>query len=477
MTVQFKTLVELRQLLDDKKLSAEELSKEVLLTTKADQSGAILSICDDLATAQAQQADKLLAEGKNHALLGLPIIYKDNFNIKNYPTTCASKMLENHISVYDATVVDLMQRQGSVSIAKANMDEFAMGSTNENSAFGHVKNPFNANHCTGGSSGGSAAVVASGLVPVSFGSDTGGSVRQPAAFCGVLGLKPTYGRLSRFGVVAFGSSFDQPGIFSRTAQDAAITLSAVAHHDSKDSTSVNQPTGDYLGGLSESLKGKKVGLVKSLFDRVGDSEVQARYQEAIEAYQKLGVEFVDVELPDPELCVAAYYILSSSECSSNLSRFDGVRYGYRSDNVKDLNDLYTASRSEGLGAEVKRRILLGTFALSAGYFDAYYVKAQKMRRAILNQFKENFAKVDSIILPTSLSTAPGLGKDFDYNDDMCTITANLAGLPAVSHSVGLANGLPVGLQIIGRHFAEDKLLNMVHQFESVTDFHQLTPKK
>ncbi len=273
-------------------------------------------------------------------------------------------MLENHISVYDATVVDLMQKQGSISIAKANMDE---------------------------------AVVANGLVPVAFGSDTGGSVRQPAAFCGVVGLKPTYGRLSRFGVVAFGSSFDQPGIFSRTAQDAAITLSAVAHHDAKDSTSVNQATGDYLGALANPLKGKKVGLVKSLFERVGDTEVQARYQAAIENYKKQGVEFIDVELPDPELCVAAYYILSSSECSSNLSRFDGVRYGYRSEHVKDLNELYTASRSEGLGAEVKRRILLGTFALSAGYFDAYYVKAQKMRRAILNQFRKNFAHVDSIM--------------------------------------------------------------------------------
>ncbi|PID67014.1 MAG: Asp-tRNA(Asn)/Glu-tRNA(Gln) amidotransferase GatCAB subunit A [Gammaproteobacteria bacterium] len=476
MSIRFHTLKSLRTQLDKKAVSAAELGQQTLTLIADDESNAILSTCDDLAKQQASLADRAIASGQKNALLGIPVVYKDNFNVKGYPTTCASKILQNHMSVYDATVVDLMQQQGSVSVAKANMDEFAMGSTNENSAFGHVTNPFNARHCTGGSSGGSAAAVAAGLVPIAFGTDTGGSVRQPAAFCGVVGLKPTYGRLSRFGVVAFGSSFDQPGIFSHTAEDAALALTAVAHHDHKDSTSVAIAGGDYLTGLNAPLAGKKAGLVKSLFERISDPDMQARYEQAIAIYEKQGVEFIEVELPDPELCVAAYYVLSSSECSSNLSRFDGVRYGYRSDKSEDLNALYTQSRSEGFGAEVKRRILLGTFALSAGYFDAYYVKAQKMRRAILNQFKQIFQQVDSIILPTALSTAPRLGLDFDYNDDMCTITANLAGLPAISHPVGFVEGLPVGLQIIGQHFAEADLLNMTQIFQTASDFHQIHPQ-
>lgn len=469
MNIQYKSITELRQLLDDKQLSAAELTAATLQLIADDDSNAVLHRAE--ATAK-RQADGNLP---TTILSGIPVIYKDNFNVIGTPTTCASKMLKNHYSVYDATVVDLMQQQGAISIGKANMDEFAMGSTNENSAFGHVTNPFNAEHCTGGSSGGSAAVVAAGLVPISFGSDTGGSVRQPAAFCGVVGLKPTYGRLSRFGIVAFGSSFDQPGIFARSAYDTAVALTATAHYDHKDSTSVNIAGGDYLGGLNAPLAGKKIGVVKALFERVANAEMQARYDEALAVYRDQGATLVDVELPNPELAVAAYYVLSSCECSSNLSRFDGVRYGYRSAQAEDLNALYTNSRSEGFGTEVKRRILLGTFALSAGYMDAYYVKAQKMRRAILNHFNATFAEVDSIMLPTSLTTAPQLGQDFDYNDDMCTITANLAGLPAISHPVGLANGLPVGLQLIGQHFAEGELLNMVQQFEQHTDHHLLLP--
>lgn len=476
--MKYSTLSKLQQLLDNKAVSATELAQDTLAAIKADQHNAILSTCDELALAQAHAADQKRAngEGDSTALLGIPVIYKDNFNIKGSKTTCASKMLENYTSVYDAHIVELMQTQGSISIAKANMDEFAMGSTNENSAFGAVKNPYHPEHCSGGSSGGSAAVVANGLVPIAFGSDTGGSVRQPAAFCGITGLKPTYGRLSRFGIVAFGSSFDQPGIFAHTAEDTAITLAAVAQYDSKDSTSVEQPTGDYLSQLNQPLQGKKIGLVKSLFERITDKAIQNRYQSALDVYQAQGVEFIDIELPNPELCVAAYYVLSSSECSSNLSRFDGVRYGHRSENIEDLDSLYTHSRSEAFGEETKRRILLGTFALSAGYFDAYYVKAQKMRRAILNQFQQTFDSVDNILLPTSLTTAPKLGQDFDYNDDMCTITANLAGLPAISHSVGLADGLPVGLQIIGKHFDEAGILNMTHRFQQATDFHEIHPK-
>lgn len=472
----YQTLTQLRQQLDNKDISASELVATTLNMLADDDHNAVLSTCEPLAKQQAEAADKAIAAGKQHALLGIPIIYKDNFNVKGYPTTCASKMLQEHRSVYDASVVDLMHQQGSITVGKANMDEFAMGSTNETSAFGAVNNPFNSKHCSGGSSGGSAAVVAAGLVPVAFGSDTGGSVRQPAAFCGVVGLKPTYGRLSRFGIVAFGSSFDQPGIFAHTAADVAVALTATAHHDPKDSTSVDIAGDDYLSRLNAPLAGKKIGVVQSLFERVRGQAMQSRYQDALKIYADLGAEFIDIDLPDPELSVAAYYILSSCECSSNLSRFDGVRYGYRSSHSQDLNDLYTNSRSQGFGAEVKRRILLGTFALSAGYMDAYYGKAQKMRRAILNQFQQSFEQVDSILLPTALSTAPQLGQDFDYNDDMCTITANLAGLPAISHSVGLADGLPVGLQIIGKHFAEAELLNMTQQFQSASDFHLLHPQ-
>ena len=475
MSIRFKTLTELSNQLAEKKLSAAELCQHTLNLINKDNSNAILSTCHELAQEQAKKAEETIITQNANTLTGIPIVYKDNFNIKNQLATCASKILASHRSVYDATVVDLMQKKGSISIAKANMDEFAMGSTNENSAFGHVKNPFNNHHCSGGSSGGSAAIVASGTVPIAFGSDTGGSVRQPAAFCGIVGLKPTYGRLSRFGVVAFASSFDQPGIFSHTAEDSAIALSAVAHHDAKDSTSVNIKNQDYTKNLNYSISGKTVGLVRLLFERISDSEIQNCYQKAIATYQKLGVNFIDIELPEPELCVAAYYILSSCECSSNLSRFDGVRYGYRSPKSNNLNNLYTYSRSEGFGAEVKRRILLGTFALSSGYFDAYYVKAQKMRRVILNEFNTLFEKLDAIMLPTSLTTAPKLGQDFDYNDDMCTITANLTGLPAISHPVGLANGLPVGMQIIGKHFEESLILNKTHQFQSITDFHHCHP--
>lgn len=473
--MRFQTLKQIQKQLINKKISATELTQLTLKNSAENAHNALISCCDALALKQAKQADEAFSNGKCLPLQGIPVIYKDNFNIKGSLTTCASKMLANHHSVYDATVVSLMQQQGAISLAKANMDEFAMGSTNENSAYGAVTNPFNTLHCTGGSSGGSAAAVASGLVPVAFGSDTGGSVRQPAAYCGLVGLKPTYGRLSRYGVVAFASSFDQPGILAHTAEDTAMVLTATAHHDPNDSTSVKRPNEDYLTQLTQPLNGKKVGLVRGLFERITDKATQKRLSDALATYEKMGVNFIDIELPDPALCVAAYYVLSSSECASNLSRFDGVRYGYRSPNSEDLNALYTNSRTQSLGPEVKRRILLGTFALSAGYYDAYYVKAQKMRRAVLNQFNARFEQVDYIMLPTSLTTAPRLGQDFDYHDDMCTITANLAGLPALSHTVGLANGLPVGLQIIGKHFAEGGLLNITHQFQQQTDFHHLHP--
>lgn len=462
----------LNQELKAKKVSPSELVEETVKRTSTHKNlNCILSVSPDKAKTQAASLDNDFTQ----LLAGIPVLYKANFNSTGDITNCASKMLENYRSPYNATVVEHMESAGALTIGKANMDEFAMGSTNENSAFGAVLNPFNLAHCAGGSSGGSAAAVAADLVNVAFGSDTGGSVRQPAAFCGVTGLKPTYGRISRYGVVAFASSFDQPGIFARSASDVAITLAQVAHYDGKDSTSVEKANEDYSKALDHSLQGVKLGVVKNLFAKVSDSAMQKSYQEALATYQKLGVQLVDVELPSPELAVAAYYVLSSSECSSNLSRFDGVRYGYRSENTENLEALYVNSRSEGFGAEVKRRILLGTFALSTGYYDAYYLKAQKMRRAILNHLNETFTQVDAIVLPTSLITAPKLGEEFDYNDDMCTITANLAGLPALSHPLALANGLPVGLQLVGKHFAEGQILNLAHQFQLQTDFHTVKP--
>lgn len=474
----FKSISALQQGLADKQYSVAEMVNTLLKKANENSDNALLYVMNDLAKADAAKIEAELDQlsvGKH--LFAVPLIYKDNFNVLNTPTTCASKMLANYHSPFDATVVSQVKQAGAIGIGKANMDEFAMGSTNENSAFGAVKNPFDYTRVTGGSSGGSAAVVASGLVPVAFGTDTGGSVRQPAAFCGVLGLKPTYGALSRYGIVAFGSSFDQPGIFSRNAYDAALVLNATLHYDAKDSTSVQAPKAlDYTADLNAPLRGKKIGVVNDLFARVRNAKASALYEAALKIYRDQGAELIEVALPNPELCVAAYYVLSSCECSSNLSRFDGVRYGHRSTHSQDLNDMYVHSRTEGFGAEVKRRILLGTFALSAGFFDAYYVKAQKMRREILNQFNACFAQVDIIALPSALDIAPKLAEDFDYSDDMCTITANLAGLPAVSHPVGLADGMPIGLQLIGKHFAEAELLNAIHIFEQHNDSHLLQPK-
>jgi aspartyl-tRNA(Asn)/glutamyl-tRNA(Gln) amidotransferase subunit A len=389
-------------------------------------------------------------------------------------------MLDNFVSPYDATVVERLADAGMVMLGKANMDEFAMGSSNETSYYGPVRNPWDPERVPGGSSGGSAAAVAGRLTPVATGTDTGGSIRQPAALCGITGLKPTYGRISRFGMIAFASSLDQAGPMTRSAQDAALMLQAMAGFDPKDSTSVDAPVPDYSAGLNDSLAGLKIGLPKEYFGEGLDAAVAASIEAAIAEYRRLGAEVVEISLPNSALAVPTYYVVAPAECSSNLSRFDGVRFGYRCEAPRDLEDLYKRSRGEGFGDEVKRRIMIGTYALSAGYYDAYYLKAQKTRQLISEDFIQAFKKVDVIMGPTSPGTAFKLGEKVDdpvtmYLNDIYTIATNLAGLPGLSLPVAPVDALPVGLQIIGNYFAEAKLLNLAHQFQKVTDWHRAVP--
>lgn len=436
----------------------------------------------DNALAQAELADKLRAKGDNRPLLGVPMAHKDNLCTKGVLTTAGSKMLYNFVSPYHATVVDNIANSGFVSLGKLNMDEFAMGSDNESSYFGAVHNPWDTTRVPGGSSGGSAAAVAAGFVPVATGSDTGGSIRQPASFCGITGIKPTYGRVSRYGMIAYASSLDQAGAFGKSALDCAYLLAPMTGHDPKDATSINRPTEDYVADIlatntdSKPLAGKKIGVAKAYFGAGLDSEVEKSIRTALAKYEELGAEIVEVDITDPAVTLATYYLLAPAEASSNLSRYDGVRFGYRCENPKDLHDLYTRSRSEGFGAEVQRRIIMGTYALSAGYFDAYYTKAQKVRRLIVDDFKKAFEKCDIIASPTAPTPAYKLGESLDpasiYLLDVYTIGVNLAGLPALSHPVGQANGLPVGLQLIGKHWAESELLKTAHIYQSHTDFHQ-----
>ena len=389
-------------------------------------------------------------------------------------------MLDNFISPYDATVVEKLNSAGVVMLGKSNMDEFAMGSSNETSYYGAVHNPWDESRVPGGSSGGSAAAVAGRLAVTATGTDTGGSIRQPAALCGITGLKPTYGRVSRFGMIAFASSLDQAGPMAHSAEDAAVMLQAMAGFDPKDSTSADQPVPDYASGLNDSLAGLKIGLPKEYFGEGLDAGVAGSIEAAIGEYKKLGAELVEISLPNSGLAVPTYYVVAPAECSSNLSRFDGVRFGHRCDAPKDLEDLYKRSRGEGFGAEVKRRIMIGTYALSAGYYDAYYLKAQQTRHLISDDFKQAFEKVDVIMGPTSPGTAFGLGEKADdpvtmYLNDIYTIATNLAGLPGLSLPVEPVNGLPVGLQIIGNYFAEARLLNVAHQFQKVTEWHKAAP--
>ena len=406
---------------------------------------------------------------------------KDLFCTEGLRTTCSSKILSNFFPPYTATVVKKLEDAGSITIGKTNMDEFAMGSSNETSFFGNVHNPWKKGYVPGGSSGGSASVVAAGIVPAATGTDTGGSIRQPAAHCGITGLKPTYGRISRWGMIAFASSLDQAGPLARTAEDCAILLSTMSGHDPKDTTSLNVEVPNFLSKLNEPIKGLKIGIIKEFNLSDLDKEVQARFEESKKIYEMLGAEFVDVSLPNISASVPTYYSIAPAECSSNLSRFDGVRFGHRAQDADDLNDLYIKSRSEGFGDEVKRRILIGTYALSAGYYDAYYKKAQQVRRLIKNDFDHVFESVDILMTPTSPSTAFEFGSKGAQNpvelylEDLFTISSNLAGLPAISIPHGQVNSLPVGLQLIGNFLREDQLLNAAHIFQQNTEFHLAKP--
>jgi len=411
----------------------------------------------------------------------VPVAQKDIFCTDGVRTSCGSKMLDNFIAPYDATTVAQFNAAGMVLLGKTNMDEFAMGSSTETSFYGAVHNPWRQGTVPGGSSGGSAAAVAARLAPAATGTDTGGSIRQPAALCGLTGLKPTYGRVSRYGMIAFASSLDQGGPMTRSAEDAALLLQVMAGFDERDSTSVDRPVPDYSAGLNGSLEGLRIGLPGEYFSDGLDAAVGAAIEQAISEYRKLGATIVDINLPHTHLAVPAYYVVAPAECSSNLSRFDGVRYGYRCTNPVDLTDMYKRSRGEGFGAEVKRRIMIGTYALSAGYYDAYYLRAQKIRRLISDDFRAAFADVDVIMGPTTPGVAFDLAARMDdpvamYLSDIYTIAVNLAGLPAMSIAAGFVDGLPLGLQLIGDYFTEPRLLNIAHRYQQVTDWHRQWPE-
>jgi aspartyl-tRNA(Asn)/glutamyl-tRNA(Gln) amidotransferase subunit A len=470
-----------------RKFSSRELTRHYLdrilrLDPKADGGlNSYVTVCETRALAQADAADERLAGGESAPLLGIPLAQKDIFCTQDVKTSCGSKMLDNFIAPYDATVVEKLDAAGMPMLGKTNMDEFAMGSSNETSFYGPVQNPWDRSKVPGGSSGGSAAAVAAGLAPVATGTDTGGSIRQPAALCGITGIKPTYGRVSRYGMVAFASSLDQGGVFARSAEDCALVLQAMAGFDPRDSTSLDVPVPDYGSALGQPLKGLRIGLPKEYFAEGLEPGVRAVVEEAVQVYRKLGAEILDISLPNTHLAVPTYYVVAPAEASSNLARFDGVRYGHRCENPKDLMDLYTRSRGEGFGAEVQRRIMVGTYVLSAGYYDAYYLKAQQVRRLIADDFRQAFASVDLILGPTTTAPAFGLGEKFDdpvamYLNDIYTISANLAGLPGMSIPAGFVAGLPVGLQLLGNHFQEAQLLSAAHQFQQVTDWHGRRPE-
>ncbi len=483
MKLHEKNLVELAQGLRAKKFSSVELTRYFLdrIAHHDQQLNCFVTLTPEQALHQAQQADAQLATSRATALTGIPLAQKDIFCTQGVRTSCGSKMLDNFIAPYNATVVEKCQQAGAVMLGKLNMDEFAMGSSNETSFYGPVKNPWDVQRVPGGSSGGSAAAVAARLTPAASGTDTGGSIRQPAALCGLTGLKPTYGRVSRYGMIAFASSLDQAGPIAHSAEDCAVLLQVMAGFDTKDSTSMNKPVPDYRATLNDSIKGLRIGLPKEYFAEGLDSDVAKVIDAALREYQKLGAELVEISLPSSHLAVPAYYVIAPAECSSNLSRFDGVRFGYRCAEPKDLADLYQRSRGEGFGEEVKRRIMIGTYVLSAGYYDAYYLKAQKVRRLISNDFKRAFEKVDVIMGPTAPTVAFKLGeRNADpitmYLCDIYTIAVNLAGLPGMSIPAGLSQQLPVGLQLIGNYFGEAKLLNVAHQYQQATNWHQQIPK-
>ncbi|MEI7948699.1 MAG: Asp-tRNA(Asn)/Glu-tRNA(Gln) amidotransferase subunit GatA [Gammaproteobacteria bacterium] len=475
-------VAELARSLARKDFTSVELTRAYLerIDQHNPQLNAYVTVTGEQALVQAQAADQARAAGTAAPYAGIPFAHKDIFCTSGVRTACGSRMLDNFIAPYDATVVEKMRQAGMVMLGKTNMDEFAMGSSNETSWYGPVKNPWNHTLVPGGSSGGSAAAVAAHLCPAATATDTGGSIRQPASFCGLTGIKPTYGRISRWGMIAFASSLDQAGVLTRSAEDAAILMQMMSGFDPKDSTSVDVPVPDYLATLDQPLKGLRIGLPKQHFAVGLNPEVEKQIRAALSEFEKQGAVLKEISLDNSHLSVSAYYVLAPAEASANLSRYDGVRFGYRCDKPVDLEDMYKRTRGEGFGDEVKRRIMIGTYALSAGYYDAYYIKAQKVRRLIKDDFDRAFREVDVIMGPTSPHTAFPLGsKTKDpvtmYLEDIYTIAVNLAGLPGLSVPAGLVNGLPIGLQIVGRDFSEAQLLNLAHRFQQATDWHTHTP--
>ena len=477
MSIKYKTLSELKELLEKKDISSFELVEETFKNISSSKTNSFITLNEEVALTKAKEFDQGECKGD---LAGLPIAQKDLFCTKNLRTTCGSRILENFIPPYNATVVENLSKAGSICVGKTNMDEFAMGSSNETSYFGAVKNPWDLERVPGGSSGGSAAAVAEGLVCAATGTDTGGSIRQPAALCGITGIKPTYGRASRWGMIAFASSLDQAGAFARNAEDCALLLNHICSHDEKDSTSLSNDKENYLENINNDLKGKKIGIVKEFDISNLSKEVQDSFEQSKKIFESLGANFVEVSMPNIKLSVPTYYVVAPAECSSNLSRFDGVKYGYRAENVNDLEDLYIKSRSEGFGDEVKRRILIGTYVLSAGFYDAYYKKAQQSRRMIKNDFVKAFSEVDVIMSPSSPSSAFKIGSKTEdpiemYLEDLFTISSNLAGVPAMSIPHGFSKNLPIGLQLIGNYLEESEILNFAHQYQKNTDWHIRNP--
>ena len=482
MSLHTRSVAELAKGLAAKEFSAVELARHFLarIGSANPALNAFLTVTPERALADAARADAARAAGTAGPLTGVPLAHKDLFCTDGVRTSCGSRMLDNFIAPYDATVVEKLNAAGTVMLGKTNMDEFAMGSSNETSYYGPVRNPWDLARVPGGSSGGSAAAVAARLAPVATGTDTGGSIRQPAALVGISGIKPTYGRVSRYGMIAFASSLDQAGVMAPSAEDCALLLRAMSGFDPRDSTSVDLPVPDYVAELNAPLKGVRVGLVKEFFETGLDAAVGGLVQGAIAQLRVLGAEIVEVSCPNLPLSVPTYYVVAPAECSSNLSRFDGVRFGHRCDSPRDLMDLYKRSRGEGFGSEVKRRIMTGTYVLSAGYYDAYYLKAQKVRTLISEDFKRAFTRVDVLVCPTSPTPAFGIGAKVDdpitmYLNDIFTIGANLAGLPAMSIPCGSVGNLPVGLQLIGPHFGESRLLATAHAYQGETDFHRRIP--
>ena len=478
MTIKYKSIKEIKKMISNKEISNVEIVNEVFKNiTENEHLNAFITLNEEDSIKKALYLDN---NPSDLALSGIPVAQKDLFCTKGLRTTCGSNILNNFIPPYSATVIENLESAGCISVGKTNMDEFAMGSSNETSFFGNVQNPWGENLVPGGSSGGSAAVVAAGIVPAASGTDTGGSIRQPASLCGITGLKPTYGRISRWGMIAFASSLDQAGPMARSAEDCALILNEMCSHDEKDTTSLDENIPDFQKHLNESLKGKKIGIVKDLDLSSLDSEVVKVYEESLNEFTSLGAKLVDITLPNLSLSVPTYYVIAPAECSSNLSRFDGVKFGRRSENPKNLEELYVQTRSEGFGDEVKRRILIGSYVLSAGYYDAYYKKAQQVRRLIKNDFDSAFRKVDVIMTPTTRGTAFEMGsKGSDpiqmYLEDLFTISANLAGLPAMSLPNGNINNRPLGLQIIGNFLDESSILNFAHMYQNVTNWHMHTP--